>query len=105
MVMQTHHIVKLYIHCYLVLLLALCEVSNSFMNISWEKGVLFKDAINVKIIYHKRWMWSSDKMTQQVYKQSAQSNTCPSATLSTTNPTWTDMGLKLGPCNAMPATA
>jgi uncharacterized protein with NRDE domain len=51
MVMQMYHIVKLYVHCLsCVLLLALCEVSNSFMNMSWEKIVLFKDAINVKIM-------------------------------------------------------
>jgi hypothetical protein len=35
---------------YLVLLLALCVVSDSFMNMSWEKSVLFKETINVKII-------------------------------------------------------
>jgi len=44
------------------------------------------------------------KWNQQVYKQSAQRNTCPTATLSTTNPTWTEVGLKMGLCSAMPAT-
>jgi hypothetical protein len=28
---------------------------------------------------------------------------CPSATLSTTNPTWTDLGSNLGPCGGTPA--
>jgi len=35
---------------YLVLLLALCVFSDSYMNRSWEKSVIFKDAINAKII-------------------------------------------------------
>jgi hypothetical protein len=50
-------------------------------------------------------MWSNDQWNQQVYKQSAQSNTCPSATMSTTNPTWTDMGLKPSLSSVIPATA
>jgi len=44
------------------------------------------------------------KWNQQVYKQSAQRNTCLTATLSSTNPTWTEVGLKMGLCSAMPAT-
>jgi hypothetical protein len=35
---------------FLVLLLALCVFSDSYMNRSWEKSVLFKDAMNAKII-------------------------------------------------------
>ena len=35
---------------YLVLLLDLCVFSGSYMSRSWEKSVLFKDAINAKII-------------------------------------------------------
>jgi hypothetical protein len=35
---------------YLVLLLALCVLSDSYMNMSWEKSVLFKNAIKAKII-------------------------------------------------------
>ena len=41
---------------------------------------------------------------QQVYKQSARRNTCPTAPLSATNPTWADVRLKLCLCSAMPAT-
>ena len=44
------------------------------------------------------------KWNQQMYKQTAQRNICPTATLSATNPTWADMRLKLGLCSAMPAT-
>jgi hypothetical protein len=103
--MQMYHIVKLYIHCLSWLLLHLCEVSNSFMNMSLEKSVLFKDAINVKIISIRNEYGAMNKWNQQVYKQSARSNTCASATLSTTNPTWTDVGLKLGMCSAIPTTS
>jgi len=35
---------------FLVLLLALCVFSGSCMNRIWEKIVLFKDAMNAKII-------------------------------------------------------
>jgi hypothetical protein len=35
---------------YVVLLLELCVVSDRYMNMRWEKGVLFKDAINDNII-------------------------------------------------------
>jgi len=35
---------------YLVLLLDLCVFSDSDMNRGWEKSVLFKDAINAKIL-------------------------------------------------------
>ena len=44
------------------------------------------------------------KLNQQVYKQSAQRNTCPTVTLFTTNQTWADVGLKLGLCSGMPVT-
>jgi hypothetical protein len=47
---------------HLVSLLDLCVISNTYMNINWEKCVLFKDAINAKIIYNKRWLSSNDKM-------------------------------------------
>jgi hypothetical protein len=36
--------------------------------------------------------------------QRTQRETCPSATLSTTNPTWTDPSTNLGPCYERPAT-
>ena len=49
---------------YLVLLLALCVLNDSYMNMSWEKSVIFKDAINGKIILHKRRVWIIDQMKQ-----------------------------------------
>jgi hypothetical protein len=64
----------------------------------------------LKMLSMPRWYSIRDecgamtKRNQQVYKQSVQSSTCPSATLSTTNPTWTDVRLKLDLCSAMPAT-
>jgi hypothetical protein len=50
MVMQSTSVLCYKYTSYLVLLLALCVVSDSYMNISWEKSVLFKDAFNVNII-------------------------------------------------------
>jgi hypothetical protein len=38
-------------------------------------------------------------------KQNKSEETCPSATLSTTNPTWTDPGVNPGLCSERPATS
>jgi len=35
---------------YLFLLLASCVFSNSYLNLSWDKSALFKNAIKAKII-------------------------------------------------------
>jgi hypothetical protein len=42
------------------------------------------------------WYWRENRRTRR--------KTCPSATLSTTNPTWTDLGVNPGLCGERPAT-
>jgi hypothetical protein len=50
------------------------------------------------------WIWSSGGMILIGENWRTQRNTCPSATLSTTNPTWTVLGMNLGLCHEKPVT-
>jgi len=101
-IMQVHHNIMLNVHCVSCLILNLCVFSDSDMN---RRRVCYLKMVSMPRLYSIRDECGAlTKWNQQVYKQSAQRNTCPTATLSTTNPTWADVGLKLGLCSAMPAT-
>jgi hypothetical protein len=51
-----------------------------------------------------RWGWSSHSNENREGKLKYLEKTCPSATLSTTNHTWPDLGSNPGHCSAKPAT-
>jgi hypothetical protein len=55
--------------------------------------------------YRRWWVWSSRRNKNWQGKPKYSEKTCPSATLSTTNPTWPDLGSNLGRRGVKPATS
>ena len=103
-IMQMHHNVLLNVHCLSCLIVSLV-CSATAIRIGVGRRACYLQMLSMSRLHSIRDECGAvTKWNQQVYKQSAQRNTCPTATLSTTNPTWADVGLKLGLCSAMPAT-
>jgi hypothetical protein len=73
------------------------------------KGLLCNPVMKMKrkmisLFFYFSKYWSSGGMKLTAQTRSTRGKTCPSATLSTTNPTWTDLGSSPGLRGGRPAT-
>jgi hypothetical protein len=89
-----------------------CSVAALFLfSVSWvgvRPSPLVTSATNRPIVPAPDdrwwWMWSSRWNENWQGKPKYSEKTCPKATLSTTNPTWFDLGSNPGRCGGKPAT-